>query len=210
MIHGFHVIFSTYGFWLPNDPRGSWSDWVRRWELVRFGKATKVGTRVSVAGVSHDFELRRKAKQALKYPEVHLTGRQAQAVGIGFRTAVDESGYTIYACSILPQHVHVVLGPHKRRVQLIVGHLKARATQQLNDARLHPLSEFKESNGTIPSPWGRNCWKVFVFDEVHMRKAIKYVQKNPAKERKPRQRWSCVQPSPHAHAEQAPPLNRRS
>src|SRR4051812_43899841 len=33
MIVGYHVIFSTYGFWLPNDPRGSWSDFVGSWEL---------------------------------------------------------------------------------------------------------------------------------------------------------------------------------
>jgi hypothetical protein len=28
MILGYHVIFGAYGFWLPNDPRGSWSDFV--------------------------------------------------------------------------------------------------------------------------------------------------------------------------------------
>src|SRR4051812_39201122 len=32
MIVGYHVIFSAYGFWLPNDPRGSWSDFVGSWE----------------------------------------------------------------------------------------------------------------------------------------------------------------------------------
>ena len=26
MVHGYHVILAAYGFWLPNDPRGSWSD----------------------------------------------------------------------------------------------------------------------------------------------------------------------------------------
>ena len=88
MLHGFHVIFSTYGFWLPNDPRGSWSDWVRRWELVRFGKAA----------------------------------------------------------------------------------------------------------GTMPSPWGRNCWVVYVFDVPHMRQAIEYVERNPEREGKRRQRWSFVTP----------------
>ena len=41
MVHGYHVIVCAYGFWLPNDPRGSWSDFVGKWELVRFGKATK-------------------------------------------------------------------------------------------------------------------------------------------------------------------------
>lgn len=40
MIHGYHVIMPMYGFWLPNDPRGSWSEFVRKWELVRFGKST--------------------------------------------------------------------------------------------------------------------------------------------------------------------------
>ena len=41
MVHGYHVILPHYGFWLPNDPRGSWSDLVYRWELVRFGRSTR-------------------------------------------------------------------------------------------------------------------------------------------------------------------------
>jgi REP element-mobilizing transposase RayT len=194
MLRGFHVIFSTYGFWLPNDPRGSWSDWVRRWELVRFGKATKVNTRLSVAEIEHDHELRRAAKRALKYPEVQLSGRQAQAVAFGFRDAVEESGYVIHACSILPQHVHVVFGPHTRRVQRIVGHLKARATQQLTEDELHPLAQFHDPDGTTPSPWGRNCWKVFLYNERHLLQAIRYVEHNPEKDGKPRQNWSFVTP----------------
>jgi hypothetical protein len=192
MLRGFHIIFSAYGFWLPNDPRGSWSDWVRRWELVRFGKATKVTTRRSVASLEHDHELRRTAKLALKYPAVYFTGVQARAIGCGFYTAVQESDYVIYACSILPEHGHLVLGPHDRRVQRIVGHLKARATQQLSRDGLHPLGNFREKDGTVPSPWGRNCWKVFLYDERHLRNAITYVEGNPQKEGKPRQRWSCV------------------
>jgi len=28
LICGFHSILSAYGFWLPNEPRGSWSDFV--------------------------------------------------------------------------------------------------------------------------------------------------------------------------------------
>ena len=95
MLYGFHVIFSTYGFWLPNDPRGSWSDFVRRWELLRFGKATNVSTRRSVAAVSHDVHHRRAAKQCLTYPEVHLTGVQALSVAKGFRAAIEEAAYVV-------------------------------------------------------------------------------------------------------------------
>lgn len=42
MIVGYHLIFSAYGFWLPNDPRGSWSEFVGAWDLFQAGgKATK-------------------------------------------------------------------------------------------------------------------------------------------------------------------------
>src|SRR6478736_3896722 len=99
-----HLIFSAYGFWLPNDPRGSWSDFVRSWELLRFGKATKVNTRSSVAAVKHDVGKRLAAKQSLKYPQVSLSGVQALSVANGFRTAVEEANYHVFACSILPQH----------------------------------------------------------------------------------------------------------
>lgn len=41
MIHGYHVILGMYGFRLPNDPRGSWSEVIRKWELIRFGNAQR-------------------------------------------------------------------------------------------------------------------------------------------------------------------------
>ena len=33
LVIAYHLIYTTYGFWLPNDPRGSWSDFVRCWGL---------------------------------------------------------------------------------------------------------------------------------------------------------------------------------
>jgi REP element-mobilizing transposase RayT len=196
MLHGFHVIISTYGFWLPNDPRGSWSDFVRSWELLRFGKATKVNTRRSVAAAPHDVLQREAAKRCLKYPVVHFSGEQALSVGIGFRKAVDEAEYRVHACSILPQHIHLVVGLQQRKIRRIAGHLKARATQQLIRDNLHPLANHREKDGAIPSPWGRNGWTVYIFSEQHMRKAIQYVIDNPLKEGKPRQHWSFVSPYP--------------
>lgn len=54
MIVGYHVIWGTYGFWLPNDPRGSWSGFVGSWELFRYGPATKTVERRSLAYRAHD------------------------------------------------------------------------------------------------------------------------------------------------------------
>lgn len=40
MVHGYYVILPVYGFWLRNDPRGSWSEFVHRWELASLGRTT--------------------------------------------------------------------------------------------------------------------------------------------------------------------------
>src|SRR5438270_5776341 len=84
MIHGYHIIFSAYGFWLPNDPRGSWSDFVGSWELFRYGSATKTAETRSLAHRAHDRALRQAAKSALKYPPLQFNGLQARAVARGF------------------------------------------------------------------------------------------------------------------------------
>ena len=68
MIAGYHVIFGAYGFWLPNDPRGAWSNFVGSWELFRYGPATKTDETRSVAYRDHDRDLRLAAKRALKRP----------------------------------------------------------------------------------------------------------------------------------------------
>src|SRR5436190_23751577 len=64
MIHGYHVILPAYGFWLPNDPRGSWSEFVRRWELVRFGQSTKYTERRDIDELSLDEIAQREAARA--------------------------------------------------------------------------------------------------------------------------------------------------
>jgi hypothetical protein len=84
MVIGYHVIFGAYGFWLPNDPRGSWSDFVGSWELFRYGPATKTDEVRSVAHCRHDTALRFAAKPALQYPAVKFTGLQAKAIGEAF------------------------------------------------------------------------------------------------------------------------------
>src|SRR5579859_4776723 len=83
-----HVIVTAYGFWLPNDPRGSWSDFVGSWELLRYGPATKTVERRSVAHREHDRGIRVAAKTALRRPAVAFSGLQARAVGRGFGRCV--------------------------------------------------------------------------------------------------------------------------
>src|SRR5262245_40258099 len=106
MVLGYHLIIGAYGFWLPNDPRGSWSEFVGSWDLFRYGRATTTSETCSLASVPHDWQSRLKAKEALKYPAVEFNGIQAKAIATGFGNYVRRSGLQIWACAILPGHLH--------------------------------------------------------------------------------------------------------
>jgi hypothetical protein len=85
MILAYHLIFSAYGFWLPNDPRGSGSHLVRSENLLEFGEATKVAADDFCARKPHDRAKRLAAKAALDPPPVSFTGVQARAIARGVR-----------------------------------------------------------------------------------------------------------------------------
>jgi REP element-mobilizing transposase RayT len=191
VIHAYHVIWGAYGFWLPNDPRGSWSDFVASWELARFGQATKSLARHEVP-LAQRHAWRAKAVTALDYPPVKFSGKQASAIGTGFSTAARKSGYTIWACSILPEHVHLVIARHTYKVEQICNLLKGAATKQLKSESQHPRAGLEDENGKLPPIWAENEWKVYLDSEETIENAIRYVEENPIKEDKPRQKWSCV------------------
>ncbi len=182
MVLAYHLILSCYGFWLPNDPRGSWSTEVRRYELLRFGPATKVSTHRSVAGIEHDFALRAAAKAALKYAPVRFNGLQALARG--FAEVCAMNGYIVHACAIMPDHVHLVVARHAHTIEQIARRLKAKGTQQLN----------KEDLGVGHSPWAKGEWKVFLDTPRDIRRAIHYVDLNPTKAGMKPQSWRFITP----------------
>lgn len=192
MILGYHVIITAYGFWLPNDPRGSWSEFVRKWELRRFGPATKITARHSLARNPHDYALRQAAKKALSYPPVHFSGIQARGVGVGFVDFVKRSGIVVWACSILPEHVHLVIARHTYKVEQITNLMKGAATTQLLQEGIHPFQDVKTPRGGTPRMWTQDLWKVFLDSDRDIRRAIGYVEENPMKEGKSPQRWSFV------------------
>ncbi|MFW5682466.1 MAG: hypothetical protein ACOC1G_05615, partial [Phycisphaeraceae bacterium] len=193
MIRGFHFIFSAYGFWLPNDPRGSWSDCIRQYELRAFGPATKTTTRRSVAGKEHDRRQRTRAKTALKRAPVRFTGLQAREVARGFAEACGEGGYVCYALAVLPDHAHLVIGRHSRPVRQLGAHLKAKATAALSRANMHPLAQ-ETREGRTPSPWARGYWCMFLDTDERIRQCIEYVDANPPKAGLPPQQWKFVVP----------------
>ena len=190
MVIGSHVIFGAYGFWLPNDPRGSWSDFVASWELFRYGSATKTNERRSVAGRPHDARQRLAAKSVLKLPPVKFSREQIEAVAAGFAEYAQRSKLVrSWACAVLPDHVHFVLGRHRLDVEPLVIQLKGAATRELVARELHPFAV----EGRPAKCFARGEWKVFLDSGNDVYRAIRYVDANPEKEGLARQRWGFVE-----------------
>jgi len=191
MIAGYHIIFGAYGHWLPNDPAGSWSEFVGSWELFRYGRATKkLALTGKVDRSSFDAE-RAAAKQLLRRKPVEFTGLQARAVGQGFASYVERSGLLIWACAIMPDHVHLVVGPPGMKVEQLVIQLKGSATQRLLEEGIHPFQHQRDKHGRPHKCFARGEWKVYL-DPDDVESAIKYVEDNPINEGLPAQRWRFV------------------
>ena len=161
------------------------------WELFRYGPATKTTDRRSLAHDAHDRGARLAAKRALKYPPVQFTGVQARAVARGFATYLRRLAIDVWACSIMPDHVHLVVGRLPMSVEQLVIQLKGAATRQLEAEGIHPLARYKAPGRRVPQCWVRGEWKVFL-DPEDVPRAIRYVEDNPVKEGKKRQSWSFV------------------
>ena len=144
-----------------------------------------------MAARSHDGQLRKAAKGALRRPAVELSGVQARAVARGFAWYAERANVGVLACAVLPDHVHLVIERHRLTAEQLVIQLKAAATRQLLADSLHPFADRAEE-GRVPKCFARGQWDVFLDSVEDIRRALGYVDANPLKEGKRRQRWSFV------------------
>lgn len=190
-IIAYHIIFGAYGFWLPNDPRGSWSKYVFSARLQQFGQPEK---RARHEPDSAEEALRAAMKEELQYPAVRFTGVQARAVGRGFAEVVEQSGFVMFAAALMPDHVHLVIGRQRMLAETMTGLFKRSASKHLRREELHPLAAHIDPRGRMPSPWERLGWKVFLHTAEEIELAMLYVNQNPIEAGLPQQNWSWVKP----------------
>lgn len=195
MVRWYHAIFTAYGFLLPNDPRGSWSDFVGASELCGFGgAATKTQVRHSVAGVAHDPAFRRQAKMHLKHPGVRFDEEQRVCIASGIEKACEESSIHLHELAIGYDHAHTLVGRHTKTIEQVVQHFKSRATKEMTHRGCHPLQRYMNRDGSIPTPWAKNAWHVYINDDQQLGAAMEYIRRHPQKEGFPPQRWPFLTP----------------
>ncbi len=178
MIIAYHAIFTTYGTWLPNDPRGSFSKAIYKAELaalgdIRYGRQSPQPNRPSVRRF-HTAALERLAR-----PPYHVNDATRPVVADSFARVVERLHLEVSACTIMNDHVHVVVLRRKHRIEYLVNQLKGGATAALELDK---------------TPWTRNGWKVFIDDEEALQAAVEYVDANPQAAGLKPQSWEFVTP----------------
>ena len=198
MVHAYHLILSTYGNRLPNDPRGSYSHFVRSYQLsLAGGKATFRETYDAWHAPDTDdrcIDERRRLQISMTRPPVCFTGRQPQAVAAGFADYCRRSECTVHACAILPNHAHLVIRRHRLPIERLCHKLTAAASAALRQRGLHPSTNHPCVNDRLPSPWARKGWWTYLDSRTGVAQAIRYVEANPGEAGLPPQVWRFVQP----------------
>jgi len=192
MIVGYHIVFGAYGFWLPNDPRGSWSTFVGSNTLYRAaGGATKTSDPRSLARKEHDSAQRRATKKLLPRAALRFNDTQVRAIGRGFAAYLKESNDLVWACSVMPDHMHMVTGRLSIPAKQLVVQLKGAAIRQLIKEGCHSFADERDTSGKLPKCFVRGQWIVYL-EPGEVSRTINYVQQNPIRAGMKSQRWSFV------------------
>jgi REP element-mobilizing transposase RayT len=184
MIIAHHLIFTAYGWWLPNDPRGSMSHDIRVERIEDLGDS-HFG-RKAIQPLSREIrEFYYDAERRLRYPLLLLDDDEIAVVAEGLGDTIRVRHYTCYAAAVMSEHVHLAIRVHRDKAEEMIAAFQDTTRSLLRERQrrtpVHPV-------------WGGPGWKVFINTERHLRTTIRYIEENPIKARRPPQKWDFVTP----------------
>jgi REP element-mobilizing transposase RayT len=184
MVAGYHLMWTAYGWWCPNDPRGSSSHEIRVERIGDLGQLHYGRKAVQPPSA----ELRRfyaTARDALKHPLLAFRADHFPIIANAFAAVIRDRRYTCYGCAIMPDHVHVMIRKHRDKSEVMIEHLQAASREAMIAAGArnpeHPV-------------WGGPGWKVYLNTLADMERTVAYIRNNPIKAGLPEQHWDFVTP----------------
>lgn len=184
MVVGHHLIWTIYGSWLPNDPRGSTSHEIRCAEIVGLGDLHYGRKKIQPAGE----DIRRfyeAAQTKLKHELLKFSSDEIGLLGKEFANVVRQRAYTCYACAIMSDHVHLLIRKHRDKAETMIANFQDASRDSLIAQRKRPAEH---------PVWGGPGWKVYLESREDIRRVCTYIEDNPIKTRRPRQTWAFVTP----------------
>lgn len=184
MVAGYHLLWTAYGWWLPNDPRGSTSTTVtspaiRELGALHYGRKRMQPTRKVLR------EFQRAAALVLREPPLLFGDQEVAAIGNAFAQVIRSRNYTCYACAVMPDHVHLLIRKHRDSAEMMI--------EALQDASRDAVRECGQRYPLHPV-WTDGGWKGFLETRADFQRIIRYIRENPLKISLPLQHWDFVQP----------------
>ncbi len=145
MVVGHHLVWTAYGWWLPNDPRGSSSREIRAPQIAKLGEP-HYGRKPIQPSTEELREFYQRARVVLAHPVLTFPEDEVAILADSFRQTIRQRRYTCYACAVMPEHVHMLIRIHRD---------KAEQMQALfQDASRDALIAANHRRGNHPV-WGR-------------------------------------------------------
>lgn len=182
MVAGFHLVWTAYGWWLPNDPRGSSSHEVRVEKIADLGELHSGRQPVQPCG-SEIRQFYEQARDVLRHPLLTLADEYINLVGASLGQIIVERRYTCYAWAIMPDHVHMLIRKHRDHAETMI--------EALQDSSREMLIQAGRRAPTHPV-WGGRSWKVLLYTPEDFVRDIDYIRQNPIKAGRPEQHWGFV------------------
>jgi REP element-mobilizing transposase RayT len=182
MVIAHHLLWTAYGYWLPNDPRGSMSKTIASDVIADLGEIHYGRKKVQPAkSILREFHV--QSSEALKFSLLDFRPEEFSIIAAGLEEAISVQNYTCYACAIMPDHVHILIRKHKHQAEEMLVYFQESSRLRLRNEHVrtfqHPV-------------WGGPGWKVFLDSPADISRTIRYIEENPGKWRLSRQLWPFV------------------
>src|SRR5439155_11678803 len=120
IVIAYHLIWTAYGWWLPNDLRGSMSRTIRNDIIADLGQLHY--RRKKIQPASRDLKaFYTIAAQKLEHTLREFSSQAITCIAEAFESAIAQFKYTCYACAIMPDHVHMVIRKHKHLAEEMIA-----------------------------------------------------------------------------------------
>ena len=176
MTCGIHLIWTTYGTWLPGDDRGHWS---ALFDL--YGGILERGGKLNVP----DSITRRRAVATMTEPPKRLDPKEIATVAGELSRHVGGPRPPVWAAAIEPNHVHLLVGPVEEDLERFVGRLKGRTSSEVGAL---------PGNAGRERVWTSGYWKVFLFDDAGVRAVKDYIDAHNVRHGLPPEPYEWITP----------------
>ncbi len=183
-----HLVFTLYGHWAVNDPRGSGSSAFIDDKFEMLGPIHH--GRKSAHAQPTPEELRsfhHKHSELLNFRTIWIDDLKRKEIAIAIEEVIKTQRYTCYACAICANHLHLIIRTHRDKANTMWDNIAENIKHRLR----HRFPDEVCANHPVISA---RPYKVFLKSTEDVWRCIKYIDANPTKEGLEQQHWPFVTP----------------